>query len=63
MTDITYQTATIGTADQSAFYRGSAPGAAFSPKAPEKARKSLRVTTHYRGFRPRNSPGAALTVR
>jgi hypothetical protein len=60
MTDITYQMTTLGIAGQSTPYcRDLRPGAPIS----SKVGKLRRVTTHCRGFRPRNSPGAALTVR
>lgn len=62
MTDITYQSATIDLPAKAIYCRGSTPGAPISWKTSAKARKSPPVTALYRSFRPRNSPGAVLTV-
>ena len=46
MTDITYQTTTIGIADQSALLSRIAAWAPISSKVFAKVRKLLRATTH-----------------
>ena len=63
MTDITYQTTTIGIADQSALLSRITAWCTHFAEGVREGQELPRDTAHYRGFRPRISPGAALTVR
>ena len=55
MTDITYQTATIGTADQSAFYRGSAWCGLFA----EGTREGQEIAARYHALSRLSTPELA----